>query len=209
MVLLVTGIATSGGSGGSSNNQAGNAPAAAKKPAAPPAASASAPAVEPTEAAPATTQAAPATTEAAPPPPPPPVEITYPGKKDGDTAVKAGESVKLSGWTATTTPLKQVSVDFLGEHLCTNVTLVNRDDDQQEWNTLSWKMQTPNGAVLDMAFTADDKDLDVAGGGLAPGGKITGRVCFEDKDAGKGDYVVFWQPDIFSSEDRGAWVNKR
>lgn len=202
VVLIVIGAISSAAGGGKKSDTGNDTPAAAA-PAAPAATSpaAAAPAPAPTK-----SSAAPAPKKAAPPPPP---AIEYPGKKDGDKAVKAGESIKLSGWTTTATPLKAIEKAYIGKFLCTTVTMANRDTETQDWNMLSWKLQTPNGAVLDSSFTGDDKDLDIGGGGLAPGGKVSGRVCFDDKKAGKGTYVVFWQPDIFSSEDRGAWINKR
>lgn len=65
-------------------------------------------------------------------------------------------------------------------------------------------MQTPNGNVQDPTFTGEN---DLESGGLAPGGNVAKTVCFEDESAGPGQYVLSWQPDVFSSEERGVWLN--
>jgi hypothetical protein len=131
----------------------------------------------------------------------------YPGAKEEDKVRKPGEAVNLSGWTTTATALKYRTFNqFSGRNICTTVTMVNRDDEQQEYSSLSWKLQTPNGNVQDMTFTGEDNELGSEG--LAPGGKVTKIVCFEDKKAGKGLYVLSWQPDVFSHEERGVWLNR-
>lgn len=131
----------------------------------------------------------------------------YPGKKAGDKVVSPGQSVNLSGWTTTATALKYRTLNqFSGRNICTTVTMTNRDSEQQEYSPLSWKLQTPNGGVQDMTFTGEDNELGSEG--LAPGGKVTKLVCFDDKKAGKGLYILSWQPDIFSNGDRGVWLNR-
>lgn len=131
---------------------------------------------------------------------------SYPGAKDGDKVASPGRPIELSGWTTTATAMRFKADAFGSRNLCTTVTMKNRDKEQQEYSPLSWKLQLPAGNVLDMTFTGDDKELDSSG--LAPGGSVTGLVCFEDKKAGPGQYILSWQPDVFSSEDRGVWLNR-
>jgi len=144
---------------------------------------------------------APAAEKAAP-------KVKYAGQLDDDKLAGGtgapGGTVSLSGWTVSATALKKTSTDF-SKNICTDVVMTNRDDKQQEYNGLSWKMQTPGGDVQDITFTGEN---DLTSGGLAPGGKVAKRVCFEDKAAGAGQYVLAWAPDIFSSKDRGIWLNK-
>jgi hypothetical protein len=129
----------------------------------------------------------------------------YPGKLKGDKAAKPGEPIELSGWTMTASAIESTPSPFGTEQLCSTLSFTNRDDEQQEYGPLSWKLQFPNGAVSDPSYIGDNH---LESGGLAPGGKIDGKqVCFEDEAAGPGQYILFWQPDVFSSEKRGAWLN--
>lgn len=131
---------------------------------------------------------------------------SYPGAKDEDKAVAPGQPVNLSGWSTTAAVLKRTPDGFGNRNLCTTVTMVNRDDEQQEYSPLSWKLQVPGGNVQDMTFTGDDKEL--GSNGLAPGGRVQALVCFDDKKAGAGLYILSWQPDVFSGEERGVWLNR-
>ena len=145
---------------------------------------------------------APAPPPAAPAEPPKP---TYAGATDNDTvAASPTAPLELSGWTTTVTPLARTTSDLQQDVLCTNVTLANNDDEQQEYSSLSWKLQYPNGSVLDTTYGGNN---DLSSAGLAPGGTVTQTACFEDTGAGPGQYILSWQPDIFSSEKRGVWLN--
>lgn len=140
---------------------------------------------------------------AAPAPPPAP---DYPGKLKGDKVASGpGAEIQLSGWTVSASQLERTRSPFGTDNLCSTVSMTNRDGKQQEYNGLSWKMQTPNGNVQDMTFTGDN---DLSSGGLAPGGNVTKTVCFADEGAGSGTYILSWQPDIFSSKNRGVWLNQ-
>ena len=134
-------------------------------------------------------------------------KVKYAGQLKDDKLAggtgKPGAAVSLSGWTVTASALKPTK-SALGTNLCTAVVMTNRDDKQQEYNGLSWKLQTPGGDVQDITFTGDN---DLSNGGLAPGGKVAKNVCFDDKGGGAGQYVLSWTPDIFSSKKRGIWLN--
>lgn len=133
-----------------------------------------------------------------------PAPATYAGAKKGDKLAVGGK-VELSGWTATAGPLKPGDAT-LAKTICTAVTLFNRDDEQQEYSQLSWKLQSPSGVVDDATFTGSDNMLE-GSAGVAPGGTAQGDVCFNWKPA-PGTWILSWQPDVFSSEDRGVWLNK-
>lgn len=137
------------------------------------------------------TQGAPAPTALTTPSPhvsPPP---SYAGAKERDKVAAPGTAVDLSDWTTTTTPLTQTSDVFDRAVICSNVTLVNRDDEQQEYSSWSWKLQSPNGSVVDATYAGGEDDLESAG--LAPGGTVVKRVCFEDEGVGAGPYVLHLQ----------------
>lgn len=129
---------------------------------------------------------------------------TYAGKLKGDQLAKADRSARISGWTVTTTPLVAITDGFLGPRACTTVTLTNRDDEEQSFNVSGWKLQVPSGAVRDWSLSGENS-LDITGA-VAPGGRISGDVCF-DGALEKGVHVMSWQPDIFTSKDRIVWLD--
>lgn len=135
-----------------------------------------------------------------------PAGSTYVGQlKDDKLAGGAGTpgaEVALSGWTVTASALKVTKTSF-SNNLCSDVGLVNRDKKQQDYNGLSWKLQTPGGDVQDITFSGEN---DLSTGALAPGGKVAKSVCFDNK-GGAGKYVLSWTPDVFSSKARGVWLN--
>ena len=132
--------------------------------------------------------------------------IDYAGKQKGDTAVKPGGSVSLSGWTTTISALKRKSEQYTGEYLCADVLMVNRDDETQATGAIT--MQAPNGQVEDATFFGAGEDRYDSYQDIAPGGKVQSIVCFDYKKSfGTGQFLVAWQPDTFSSKDRGVWVN--
>ncbi len=132
--------------------------------------------------------------------------LTFPGKKDRDIAVKPGDEVQLSDWTTTAGALKSRTDPGFGKQLCAPVTMINRDDSSQDYNSFSWQLQGPSGDTKDLAISESNNAF--GSGTLAPGGKKTGTLCW-DNPGESGTYVVLWQPDTFSSDARGAWVSKR
>ncbi len=132
--------------------------------------------------------------------------LSFPGKKDRDVAVKPGDEVQLSDWTTTAGALKSRTDPGFGKQLCAPVTMLNRDDAAQDYNSYSWQLQSPSGDTKDLAISESNNAF--GSGTLAPGGKKTGTLCW-DNPGDSGTYVVLWQPDQFSSDARGAWVSKR
>ncbi len=132
--------------------------------------------------------------------------LTFPGKKDRDVAVKPGDEVQLSDWATTAGALKSRTDPGFGKQLCAPVTMLNRDDSAQDYSSFSWQLQGPSGDTRDLAISESNNAF--GSGTLAPGGKKTGTLCW-DNPGESGTYVVLWQPDQFSSDARGAWVSKR
>ncbi len=112
----------------------------------------------------------------------------------------------MSGWTTTAGALKSRTDPGFGKQLCAPVTMINRDDSSQDYNQFSWQLQSPSGDTKDLAISESNNAF--GNGTLAPGGKKTGTLCW-DNPGESGTYVVLWQPDQFSSDARGAWVSKR
>lgn len=126
----------------------------------------------------------------------------YPDRPDQqgeDQEVAVGESVRLSGYTATVTGAAYSTQEFTDTGIVTvNVRIENRDDTAQAYNTFDWKIQTPNGQVLDPSFVADNS---LGSGDLVGGGSVEGDVGFEVEP---GTYYIIYKPDAFDGA-RGIW----
>ncbi len=83
-----------------------------------------------------------------------------------------------------------------------DVTILNRNSDAQPYNQFDWKIQTPNGQVLDPAFTTVPNQL--ASGDLVGNGTVTGKVVFKVGTAPQGQFFLIYKPDPFAA-DRGIW----
>lgn len=122
-----------------------------------------------------------------------------PDQQDEDNEAAMGESVQLSGYTATLTSASYGKQELMDTDLVTvNVKIENRDDSAQAYNTFDWKIQTPNGQVLDPTFVAENS---LGSGDLVGGGTVEGNVGFE---VGPGTYYVIYKPDAFDGA-RGIW----
>jgi hypothetical protein len=133
--------------------------------------------------------------------------LVFPGKQPGDTAANAGDAVTVDNVTTTTTPLFGTS-SFGSSYLCTTVTIRNDSDSQADFNVWDWKLQDPNGAIRNSSFTGTENQLQ--SGEVAPGGAVTGDVCFDSPQGSpSGQYIVLNDPSFTFSTDRIGWVNQR
>jgi Domain of unknown function (DUF4352) len=140
--------------------------------------------------------AAPAQSSDAPP--------AFPGATKNDTIAKAGDAVNKDDLVLTTTALKAGDSTF-GKSLCSRMTYQNNKKDAVSFNAFDWKLQDPNGAILTTTIGGSSNLLN--SGDLAPGGKVSGDVCFDNKSGASGQYVLLYQGNVFSG-DRIAWLNK-
>lgn len=131
----------------------------------------------------------------------------FPGRPDSqreDQERNIGEAAKLSGYTATVTSagFQESISDFETKgYIVVEATIENRDDKAQSYNYFDWKLQTPNGQVMDPTFSTVDGLLN--SGDLVKGGKVSGKVVFE-VGAMKGEFYVIYKPDQFDAA-RGIW----
>ena len=125
----------------------------------------------------------------------------FPGATSDDVVGQAGGSVTVQDVTLTTTAVSAQS-NALGSFLCSTVTYVNDGDQQGSFNTLDWRLQDPAGAARIVGIFGDN---DLSAGQLAPGGTVTGDVCFEG-GADPGQYVLLYEGSLFD-RGRGAWIN--
>jgi hypothetical protein len=129
----------------------------------------------------------------------------FPGATKDDTVAQAGAPVEKDGLVLTSSAVKAGDSTF-GKTLCTTVSYDNGTDESVSFNGFDWKLQDPNGTILSMTIGGSRKALN--SGDLAPGGKVSGDVCFENKGAAAGQYVVRYEGNVFLN-DRIAWLNNR
>lgn len=111
----------------------------------------------------------------------------YPGMLTSDkVAGSADSAVTMSGETVTAGRLVKTP-SLLGPTLCSPLTVANNGDVTRDVGPAEWKLQQPNGIVETFFITGT-----LQGGQVAPGGKVSGTVCFVDSgQAGK--FVLVWQ----------------
>jgi hypothetical protein len=119
-----------------------------------------------------------------------------PDRQDQDHEAAIGDSVRLAGYTATVEGAQIVNDPVWGEQLHVSVTVENRDDRAQHYNTFDWRLQDASGRVVDP--TIGD---NIGSGDLVEGGTVSGTVAF---DAGPGTYFVIYKPDPLNAA-RGIW----
>lgn len=90
----------------------------------------------------------------------------------------------------------------LGQNACAEVTYTNNGDEQASFQGYwDWKVRNPAGVITDPTFTGDN-DLD--SGELAPGGTVSGSVCFDSTEPG--EYSLVYEPTLSFSGDTATWV---
>lgn len=129
----------------------------------------------------------------------------FPGATSDDVVAQAGEAVDVDGLTVTATALTPGD-DTLGDTLCTTTTYANGTGSAASFNLIDWKLQDPNGTILNTGFTGSDNLLST--GEIAPGGSATGDVCFDaPQGSPSGQYVVLLDPSFSFTPQRIAWLN--
>lgn len=134
----------------------------------------------------------------------PPAQGQFPGQTADDQVAPAGSPITIDGLTITTTPLA-AQTTVLGNYWCTSVTYQNGGSGQAPYNLFDWKVLNPSGASESATLTGQDGAL--SSGELAPGGTVTGNVCFNDSSVQPGQDVVLYEVTSLFSNDRGAWLN--
>lgn len=133
-----------------------------------------------------------------------PATAAFPGAKDSDVVGKAGAALKVGDATVTSAPIAKGDATF-GKTICTATTMSNGSKETISFNAFDWKLQTPSGTILNPGFTGSDNTLN--SGEIAPGGKASGDVCFDNKKAEAGKFVVLYEPVFSFFSDRAAWTN--
>lgn len=135
--------------------------------------------------------------------------IPFMGKTDRDTGAVAGETITRDDIAITATPLEAFPSNGYSEaQLCTTVTFQNNSDSQESFGSYDWSMQDPNGTSRSSSFMNPSSAPDLSMGEVAPGGQVSGAICFDGSAAAiPGEYVLLYTGNIFSSKRLG-WVNQ-
>lgn len=123
--------------------------------------------------------------------------------EDSGTDAQAGQMVTVNSLGLTSAPLGEQE-QFGSTYLCTRVTIVNSGKKSASFNPFDWKLQDPQGASRDATFGGTDTPLN--SGDLAPGGNVTGDVCFDDPTGASGTYTVIYDPFL---GDKATWKTER
>jgi len=127
--------------------------------------------------------------------------VSYPGQLDTDNVADGARTTDFDNVRTTATNLVATKTSF-SSGLCSTVTHVNNDKDALSFNIFEWKLQDPNGVARNIGIFGDN---DLGSGELAPGGTVTGNVCF-DGDAVPGQYVLIYEPLGCFTCGRGIWL---
>lgn len=130
----------------------------------------------------------------------------YPNRPDSqpkDQERRIGESATVGGITATVSSAgyKAKLSDFEDKgYLQVALTIKNDDKKTHSYNTFDWKLQTPQGQVIDPGFTTNQS---LGSGDLVAGGSTSGNIVFEVGQT-NGAFYIIYKPGILDAS-RGIW----
>jgi hypothetical protein len=85
------------------------------------------------------------------------------------------------------------------EYVVVTVVIENAGDENISYNPFDFKMSNSQGQILDQAFTTIDTNTSLQSGELAPGGKVTGTIAFE-QPAGDSGLQLQYTPSFWSDK---------
>ncbi|MBT2692670.1 DUF4352 domain-containing protein [Bacillus sp. ISL-55] len=116
-----------------------------------------------------------------------------------------GEKVQLDGNVLTVTKVdKSAGSDFDKpkdghEYVVVTVEIENAGDENISYNPFDFKMANSQGQIVDQAFTTIDTNTALQSGELAPGGKVSGTIAFE-QPAGDSGLQLQYTPSFWSDK---------
>lgn len=139
-----------------------------------------------------------------------PEETAKPTEAPKKTEFEIGEVVKLGDNQLTVTKVeKSAGSDFDTpkeghEYVIVHLTIQNTGNKNITYNPFDFSMVNSNGQIVDMGFTIVDTDTALSSGELAPEGKVSGTIAFEQlKDDPK--LQLIYEPSFWS--DKAIKVN--
>jgi hypothetical protein len=116
-----------------------------------------------------------------------------------------GEQVQLGDNLLTVTKVdKSAGGDFDKpkdghEYVIVTVEINNAGDENISYNPFDFKMSNSQGQIVDQAFTTVDTNTALQSGELAPGGKVSGTIAFE-QPAGDTGLQLQYTPGFWSDK---------
>ncbi|MEH7444132.1 DUF4352 domain-containing protein [Bacillus sp. JJ1122] len=116
-----------------------------------------------------------------------------------------GEQVQLGDNVLTVTKVeKSAGGDFDQpkdghEFVIVTVEINNAGDENISYNPFDFKMSNSQGQIVDQAFTTVDTNTALQSGELAPGGKVSGTIAFE-QPAGDTGLQLQYTPSFWSDK---------
>lgn len=116
-----------------------------------------------------------------------------------------GEKVQLGGNVLTVTEAERSAGGEFDkpkdghEYVVVTVVIENAGDENISYNPFDFKMSNSQGQILDQAFTTIDTNTALQSGELAPGGKVTGTIAFE-QPAGDPSLQLQYTPSFWSDK---------
>jgi hypothetical protein len=130
--------------------------------------------------------------------------LAFPGQMDGDLSTDVGGAISVDGVVISAAALREVNTS-IGNYLCSQVVYQNNSSESMNFNGgFDWKLQDPNGVGRMTGFGGSKNSLSA--GELAPGGNLSGDVCWDGEQVLKGQYVILLDPSFDFSDDRYAWL---
>lgn len=120
----------------------------------------------------------------------------------GDTGYKIGDAIKINDTQLTVNEVtKSGGGEFDkpksgNEYVVIRVTVENTGNSTISYNPYNFKVQNSQGQITDPAFTMIDQDTALQSGELAPGGKVSGTVTFE-QPINDPELKLQYTPDLF------------
>ena len=92
------------------------------------------------------------------------------------------------------------------EFVIVNVTITNNGDEKISYNPFDFKMQNSQGNITNHTFTTVNNDTSLNSGELAPGGKVSGTIAFEEPKDDK-ELVLIFKANVFSDKELKIKLN--
>lgn len=83
------------------------------------------------------------------------------------------------------------------EYVIVHVTIENNSDEEVSYNPYDFKMQNSQGQIESKTFTIVDSDTALSSGDLAPGGKVSGTMTWE-QPVDDDELKLIFEPSLWS-----------
>lgn len=119
---------------------------------------------------------------------------------------KVGEEGKLGDGSVTVTKVDKTEGTTYNkagegkEFVIITVEVKNNGNKNLAYNSFYFKMQNGQGQITSMTFYTGNNDTALNSGELAPGGKITGTIAFE-QPKGDTDLTLIYNDNVWSSKE--------